>query len=140
MIRHETTVRVRYPDTDQMGVVYHAVYLEYFETGRTELLRDFGLPYSALEESGVMLPVLEAHLVMLRPARYDQALTVVSIMNEMPTARLRIDYRILRGDELLATGHTLHAFTTVDTMRPVRPPREFMALLEKEWGEEQQRG
>lgn len=132
MIRHETRVRVRYPDTDQMGVVYHGRYLEYFETGRTELLRDYGLPYSSIEKEGILLPVLEAHIVLRRPARYDELLTVVSIMRELPTARLHIEYEIRRGDELLVTGSTVHAFATADGMRPVRPPREFMAVMERE--------
>ncbi|MBC8144801.1 MAG: acyl-CoA thioesterase [bacterium] len=129
MIRHETRVRVRYPDTDQMGIVYHGRYLEYFETGRTEMLREFGLAYSAIEASGILLPVLEAHLILKRPARYDEMLTIVTMMRAMPTARMQIDYEILRGDELLVTGSTSHAFTTVDTMKPVRPPKEFMALM-----------
>jgi acyl-CoA thioester hydrolase len=132
MIRHLTRVRVRYPDTDQMGVVYHGRYLEYFETGRTELLRDFGLPYATIEERGILLPVLEAHLVMKRPARYDDMLTVVSMLHTLPTARMEISYEIYRDDELLVTGSTVHAFTTADGMRPVRPPREFMELMERE--------
>jgi acyl-CoA thioester hydrolase len=132
MIRHETRVRVRYPDTDQMGVVYHGRYLEYFETGRTELLRDLGLAYATIEAGGILLPVLEAHLVMRRPARYDELLTVVSFLRELPTARLHIDYEIHRDDEILATGATVHAFTTADGMRPVRPPRAFMELMERE--------
>lgn len=129
MIRHETRVRVRYPDTDQMGVVYHARYLEYFETGRTELLRDLGLPYASIEARGVLLPVLEAHVVMRRPARYDDLLTVVSMLRELPTARMSIDYEIMRDGELLVTGSTVHAFTTADGMRPVRPPRELMEVM-----------
>ena len=131
MIRHETTIRVRYPDTDQMGVVYHGRYLEYFETGRTEMLRDLGLPYSTLEETGVLLPVLEVSLAMRRPARYDELLTVVSTMAELPGARMRIAYEILREGELLATGATVHAFTTADTMRPIRPPNAFMEIIER---------
>lgn len=133
MIRHETRVRVRYPDTDQMGVVYHGRYLEYFETGRTELLRDFGLAYSTIEAGGILLPVLEAHVVMRRPARYDEMLTIVSFLRELPTARLHIDYEIRRDGELLVTGSTIHAFTTADGMRPVRPPREFMEVMTREF-------
>ena len=134
MIRHQTLVRVRYPDTDQMGIVYHARYLEYFETGRTEMLRDLGLAYSAIEERGILLPVLEAHVTMRSPARYDEMLTVVSIMHAMPTARMRIDYEITRNDDLLVTGYTTHAFATSRTMRPVRPPRQFMELMQSHFG------
>ena len=134
MIRHETRVRVRYPDTDKMGVVYHGRYLEYFETGRTELLRDFGMPYSAIEARGILFPVLEALVTMRSPARYDEVLTIVSMMHTLPTARMRIDYEIMRDDTVLATGYTTHAFTTADTMRPVRPPREFVDLMRTHFG------
>jgi acyl-CoA thioester hydrolase len=130
MIRRQTTVRVRYRDTDQMGVVYHGVYLEFFETGRTELLREIGMAYSSIERSGFMLPVLEATMKLHRPARYDDLLTVISTISDPITARLKIHYEIRNGDRILITGHTVHAFTTVDGMRPVRPPRDFLALIE----------
>ena len=131
MILHTTPVRVRYRDTDQMGVVHHAVYVEYLETGRTEMLRDFGMPYSSIEENGLMLPVLEVAFEMKRSAYYDDLLTVRSIIRSMPTARFQIDYEIFRDDALLVVGHTVHAFVTVDTMRPVRPPKEFLQLLKE---------
>lgn len=131
MIRHTATVRIRYRDTDQMGVVYHAVYLEFCETARTELLRAIGLPYSTLEkESGVLLPVLEFQLRLLRPARYDDLLSVTATLEEPITARFRIGYELRRGDELLATGGTVHAFTEASTFKPVRPPRIFLDAVE----------
>src|SRR6185295_5916182 len=133
MIRTETVVRVRYRDTDQMGVVYNGVYLEFFETGRTEMLRELGMPYASIELSGVMLPVLEASAKFLQPARYDDLLTVVTYLRHPVTARMRIEYEIYNGEQLLVTGFTLHAFNTIDTMRPVRPPREFLELVERNW-------
>ncbi len=134
MIRRDTSIRIRYRDTDQMGVVYHGVYLEFFETGRTELLRDLGMAYSLLEEGGVMLPVLEASLTMLRPARYDDLITVRTMLRPPDSARLRIDYEIRNGDRLLVTGHTVHAFTTVDGMKPIRPPKAFIDLVRSSSG------
>lgn len=134
MIRYRTGIRVRYRDTDQMGVVYHGVYLEYFETGRTELLRDYGMAYSSIEERGLMLPVLEAALQLKRPARYDNLLTVHAVIRELPTARLRIEYELFCDDTLLVTGHTLHAFVTAQGMRPVRPPHDFVELLKEHIG------
>jgi acyl-CoA thioester hydrolase len=136
MIRSETTIRVRYRDTDQMGVVYNGVYFEYFETGRTEMLRELGMPYSSIEHTGVMLPVLEATAKFHQPARYDDLLTVITFLREPVSARMRMEYEIRRGEELLVTGFTLHAFTTIDTFRPVRPPREFMELIREHWEEE----
>lgn len=131
MIRRETTIRVRYRDTDQMGVVYHGVYLEFFETGRTELLRGIGLPYSSIEQSGVMFPVLDAYVRLHRPARYDDLLTVATTLDTTISARMRLDYTIHRGDELLVSGHTTHAFTTVEGMKPVRPPRSFIETVQR---------
>lgn len=127
MIEHRTTVRVRYRDTDQMGVVYHGVYLEFFETGRTELLRAVGLPYSTIErEEGVMLPVLDIWLSIAAPARYDDLLEVVSTIEPIEGARLSILYRIEVEGRMIVAGRTTHAFVSADTMRPVRPPRRFL--------------
>jgi len=133
MISHVSPVRVRYRDTDQMGVVYHGVYLEYFETGRTELLRELDIPYSGIEEQGLMLPVLDLALKIERPARYDDLLHVESVIDRMQGARLRIDYRLYRADDpdLLVSGHTTHAFVSVGDLSPRRPPRFFLERLER---------
>jgi len=131
MIRHQTKVRVRYPDTDKMGVVYHGVYVEYFETGRTEMMRDFGMSYASIEENGVMFPVLDVYVKMMRPARYDDLLTITSTMSIPTGARMKIEYEIHCNGERIVTGFSSHAFTTVDTMRPVRPPKAFLEMLER---------
>jgi acyl-CoA thioester hydrolase len=137
MIRRQIDVRIRYRDTDQMGVVYHGVYLEFFETGRTELLRDLGMPYASIEKTGVLLPVLEYSTRMILPARYDDLVTVVTTIAERPGARLRIDYQIFNGDTLLVTGQTVHAFATLGTFRATRPPRAFLELIDAAWKEEE---
>lgn len=129
MIGHTTNVRVRYRDTDQMGVVYHGVYLEFFETGRTELLRTCGMAYSNIERGGLLLPVLEATLQIQRPARYDELIAVTATMHEPTGIRLLIQYQIHRGDLLLVSGYTTHVFTTADGMKPVRPPAGFLEVL-----------
>lgn len=136
MICRETIVRVRYRDTDQMGVVYHGVYLEFFETGRTEMLRDMGLPYAQIEQEGILFPVLEAYVKMRRPARYDDLLRVTATLDTTISARMRIDYQIFRDQELLVSGYTTHAFTTADGMKPVRPPKSFLRRVEEECGKE----
>ena len=129
MIGHTTNVRVRYRDTDQMGVVYHGVYLEFFETGRTELLRTCGMAYSNIERGGLLLPVLEATLQIQRPARYDELIAVTATMHEPTGIRLLIQYQIHRGDLLLVSGSTTNVFTTADGMKPVRPPAGFLEVL-----------
>jgi len=128
MIRSVTEVAVRYSETDMMGIVYHANYLPWFELGRTNLLKELGLPYRQLEADGYFLPVLEVAAKYLRPAVYDDQLTIITIMKESPLLRIRLEYEVRRGEELLATGSTVHAF--VDRQgRPVRPPPAVVAKM-----------
>jgi len=128
MIQSRTTVTVRYAETDMMGVVYHGSYLPWFEIGRTTLLKEYGLPYRQLEADGFRLPVLEVHAKYLRPAVYDDEITIITTLREKPLLRIRLEYEIFRGTELLATANTLHAF--IDKQgRPVRPPTAFTETM-----------
>ncbi|HMD60652.1 MAG TPA: thioesterase family protein, partial [Opitutaceae bacterium] len=101
--------------------VYHANYLPWFEVGRTTLLKEIGVPYRRLEEEGFRLPVLEVSAKFLRPAVYDDQIEVTTTVRDRPLLRIRIEYEVRRGDELLATGSSLHAFVDREG-RPVRPP------------------
>ena len=101
---HEMNYRVPYADTDQMGVVYYANYLEYFERSRTEMLRSIGFPYSEMEKMGFFLPVREAHVTYHASACYDDLLTLRSYVTEAKGARLTIASEVLRGEELLVSG------------------------------------
>jgi acyl-CoA thioester hydrolase len=121
MIRSRASVTVRYAETDMMGVVYHANYLPWFEIGRTTLLKEIGISYRDLETDGFRLPVLEVSARYLRPARYDDALEVITVLKERPLVRIRLEYEVRRGDELLATGTTVHAFVDLQG-GIVRPP------------------
>ncbi len=130
MIRSTSTVSVRYAETDMMGVVYHGSYLPWLEVGRTTLLKELGLPYRDLEAQGFFLPVLEVSVKYQRPARYDDTVTIVTTLRERPTLKIHLEYEIKRGDELLATARTVHAF--IDrTGRPVRPPANVAACFGK---------
>ncbi|KXU37740.1 acyl-CoA thioester hydrolase [Cephaloticoccus primus] len=124
MITSRSEVTVRYAETDMMGVVYHGSYLPWFEIGRTTLLREQGLPYRSLEEMGYRLPVLEVTAKYLRPAVYDDTLTILTTLREKPVLRIVLEYEVRRGDELLATAKTTHAFIDREG-RPVRPPPHF---------------
>ena len=130
MIRSRTEITVRYAETDMMGVVYHGSYLPWFEVGRTTLLKELGLPYRELEASGFFLPVLEVGAKYLRPARYDDVLTIVTTLAERPLLRIRLEYEVRRGEALLATGHSVHAFIDREG-RPVRPPANVAAVFER---------
>lgn len=116
-------VRVRYAETDQMGVVYHANYLVWFEVGRTDLLRSFGWTYREMEATGVRLPVLEAHCEYRRPARYDDELEIVTRGRLLSPVRLEFTYevRLHEDQRVVATGYTRHAAVDL-TGRPCRLP------------------
>ena len=130
MIQAQAEVVVRYAETDMMGVVYHGSYLPWFEVGRTHLLRQHGVVYWQLETEGFFLPVLEVNVRYLRPARYDDTITIVTTLREKPVLRIRLDYEVRRGDELLATGQTTHAFIDRNG-RPVRPPTVFSEKMDE---------
>ena len=123
-------VRVRYPEVDQMGVAHHRVHFVWFEIGRTELLRQAGLPYAAIESEGIYLPVIAASCSYHAPARYDELLSVRAALREMSAARATFEYRIERAADgrLLAAGSTTHA--AVDASgRPRRLPETLRRLL-----------
>ena len=128
MIAARAEVTVRYAETDMMGIVYHANYLPWFEVARTQLLREQGFPYRQLEADGFRIPVLEVSARYRRPALYDDTLTIVATIREKPLLRIRIDYEVFRGDELLATGQSAHAFCDLRG-RPTRPPAAFVARM-----------
>ncbi len=116
--KDETTVRVRYKDTDQMGVAYYANYLVWFEVGRTEMMRNLELPYREFEKSNIFLPVLKAFCEYKQPACYDDRLTIVTRLESLNNVRLVFNYEIKREDEILAAGYTEHAFVN-NNGRPV---------------------
>ncbi|MCX7937583.1 MAG: acyl-CoA thioesterase [Chlorobi bacterium] len=130
MIRSEFPYRVRYADTDRMEYMYNGHYLRLFEIGRTELLRQAGLPYVEIEAKGYFLPVLEAHVIYHAPAFYDDLLTIETCCELRYAPTLRLEYRILRDKALIAEGYTIHSFVSRDTRRATRPPRWFFERLE----------
>ena len=128
-----TDVRVRYADTDQMKFAYYGKFFEYFEQGRSELLRYIGMPYSEIEAMGIYLPVIEAGAKYKRSARYDDTLHVETLLKEMPVARVRIEYRVYRNAEKdpMAEGFTVHSFINAHTGKPTRAPIRFLEVLDE---------
>lgn len=133
MIQSQTQVVVRYAETDMMGIVYHGNYLPWFEIGRTQLLKENGVPYRQLEQEGYFLPVVEVQARYHRPAVYDDTVTVITTMREKPAVRITLDYEIRRGETLLVTGRTVHAFIDREG-RPVRPPTRFLDRMSAVFG------
>jgi acyl-CoA thioester hydrolase len=123
-------VRVRYAETDQMGIVYYANYFVWFEVGRTDLLRHAGGSYREMEREGVSLPVVEAHCEYRQPARYDDELEIRTRGGLLSAVRVRFDYEVIRpsDDTALADGYTVHA--ALDAAgRPRRLPERISQLL-----------
>lgn len=133
MISTTISLRVRYGETDQMGVVYHGNYPSYCEVGRVEFFREMGLPYKELEDTGVMLPVIELNLKFIKPAYYDDVLKIKTTIHEIPrSVRLHFDYEIYnQKDELLTTGYSVLAFVDMKTRKPVRCPQYMTERMEK---------
>ena len=123
-----TRLRVRYAETDRMGVVYYANYLVWFEVARTDWLRDTGSTYRDMEAAGISLPVIEAHCQYRQPARYDDEIEIRTLATLISPVRIRFDYDVMRDGAVLSSGHTVHA--AVDTGgRPCRLPERVRELL-----------
>lgn len=129
MLVSESKIRVRYGETDQMGVVYHGNYALYFEIARTEALRNIGITYKSIEQNGVMMPVVNLTVNYRKPARYDDELTVKAVFAQEPGVKAVIGYEVLNeAGELLCTGQTTLVFVDSKTNRVTRCPA---ALAEK---------
>lgn len=118
-----------------MRFVYNGKYLEFFEVGRTELIRELGMSYKQFEESGFLLPVYDAYIRYHSPAFYDEVLEIESILATKPMAKLKIEYIIRVGERLIASGYTQHAFVSTKTGRPVRSPELFNKLFDEHFKE-----
>lgn len=127
---HTVKLRVRYGETDQMGYCYYGNYAQYFEVGRVETLREIGKTYRELEEQGVMLPVSEFSVKYKQPALYDDELNIETTITGIEGSRLYFDYIITKNDgKIVAEAKTTLVFVSKETMRPIRPPEDFLSLL-----------
>ncbi|MCD6331704.1 MAG: acyl-CoA thioesterase [Bacteroidales bacterium] len=136
MLVTKTTIRVRYADTDQMGYVYYGKYAEYYEVGRTEMIRGLGLTYADMESEGVIMPVTGMVIKYLKAAKYDEELTVVTTLKELPTARIVFFYDIFNEeDELINQGEVSLVFTDFHKRKPRRPPNNLLQVLQPHFNE-----
>ncbi|WP_026309031.1 acyl-CoA thioesterase [Spirosoma spitsbergense] len=128
MLTHEVTnIRVRYYDTDQMGIVYYGNYAHFYEIGRVEALRHIGLSYKKMEEDGLSMPVYDLNSRFIRPAKYDDLLTIRVTIPQLPKTRLLFEYEIFnQTGQLLNTGQTTLVFVRTDTGRPCAAPPELV--------------
>jgi len=125
-------IRVRYGETDQMGVVHHGNYALYLEMGRIEWLRKLGVSYKSMEENGVMLPVVSLSINYKKSAVYDDVINVKTQLKNVPTARIEFEYEITneKGD-ILTTAHTTLVFIDMKTNRPIKAPQYILDAINK---------
>jgi len=130
-LEFEYKIRVRYADTDKMAVVYNANYAKFFEIGRTELMRNFGLPYAKVEENGYQLPLIDIYIKYHKPAKYDDEISIISKLTMETSAVVKFDYCLKINDEIITTGWTRHIFILEKTLKPTRPPKMFLDIIDK---------
>lgn len=130
MYTHECKIRVRYGETDQMGYMYYGNYAEFYEVGRVEMLRSLGMTYRWMEESGIMMPVLEMRCKYLKPALYDEEITVKVILEKMPGVKIHFLYELFNEQQdLINRGETTLAFIDIKRNKPCLPPADFQNKL-----------
>jgi len=128
--KFSTNIRVRYGETDQMGVVYHGNYASYFEIARTEWLRNLGVTYKELENKGIMLPVISLFFNFIKSAKYDDVLTIIVILKKKPLVKIEFDYEIYnQKKEKISTGNSVLAFMDMKTNKPLRCPDYILEKL-----------
>ncbi len=133
MFTHNSQLRIRYSETDQMGYCYYGNYAQFFEIGRVETLRAIGVSYKSLENQGIMLPVLDLNIKYIKPALYDDLITVKTTIKRTPKVKIEFDYEIFNeDDELLTIGSTTLVFINSNTMKPIKAPEEVIEKLKKE--------
>ncbi len=139
MLKHTTRIRVRYADTDQMNFVYNGKYFEYFEVGRTEMMRYLNLPYKMIEEEGFQMPVIEAHINFKNPAFYDEELEIETKVDSLPELKVITNYTIksIDRDVTICEGYIVLLFRNKLTGRISRPPDFFINSLKKFFNEDE---
>ncbi|MSP69361.1 MAG: acyl-CoA thioesterase [Bacteroidetes bacterium] len=132
MFISETTIRVRYGETDRMGYSYYGNYAEYYEVGRVEALRSLGWNYKDMEDGGILLPVYTFSIKYLKPALYDELLVVKTMIKEIPKARIRFDYEMYNSKgEKINEGETTLVFVDAKSKKPCGAPSEFVEVINK---------
>ncbi len=130
MFSHSTKIRVRYADTDQMGYMYYGNYAEFYEVGRVEMLRSLGMTYRSMEDSGIIMPVTELKCKFIKPALYDEEITVKVMIETMPSLRINFKYELFNEkQELINLGETTLVFIDQKRNRPCMPSEDFLSRM-----------
>lgn len=130
MYSHSSKIRVRYADTDQMGYMYYGNYAEFYEVGRVEMLRSLGITYKSMEEKGIIMPVTELKCKYIKPAFYDEEITVKVTIAKMPSLRINFLYELYNEkEELINLGETTLVFIDKEKNKPCLPSDDFLSRL-----------
>ena len=130
MYSYETIIRVRYGETDKMGFLYYGNYAQYYEIGRVELIRSLGVSYKSMEDNGIMLPVIDLQIKFLKPAYYDDVLTLKTTLPALPGIKIEFNYEITNeAQEVINTGHTTLVFFDNHRKKPCKAPDSIMDKL-----------
>lgn len=131
MKSHITYVKVRYAETDQMGVVHHGNYADYLEIARLDWLAELGVSYKTMEEEGIMLPVYELHFKFLQSALFDDTIKIVTKLKKIPSVKIEFDYEIYnQREQLLTKASTVLVFMDVQSRKPIRCPEYILKKLQ----------
>ncbi|WP_026898286.1 acyl-CoA thioesterase [Daejeonella oryzae] len=130
MFIHSTKLRVRYAETDQMGYMYYGNYAQFYEVGRVEMLRSLGMSYKSMEESGIIMPVLDLKCKFIKPALYDEEITVKVIIAKLPSVRIHFQYELYNeSGDLINIGETTLVFVDIKRNKPCMPSEDFLNRL-----------
>ena len=131
MFIHSTKLRVRYAETDQMGYMYYGNYAQFYEVGRVEMLRSLGMTYKSMEKSGIIMPVLDLHCKFIKPALYDEEITIKVVLSKMPSVRIHFAYELVNeNQELINIGETTLVFIDTKRNKPCLPSADFLIKLQ----------
>ncbi|MDG1806057.1 thioesterase family protein [Flavicella sp.] len=130
MIENNTSFKIRYAETDQMGYAHHGNYAQYFEIGRLELLHELGISYKKMEEEGLILPVYSINTRFIQPAKFDDTVRLRTILKEIPTARITFEYEIYNAEnKKISTGETVLVFVDTKKNRPIKIPQNLLSKI-----------
>ena len=129
------TFRVRYAETDKMGIAHHSSYVLWFEMARIELMRSICLSYAQLEKDGYLMPVLEINVQYKKAVTFDQLLNITASINQKPKARLKYNYQISNGDEIICEGYSIHGYMNLE-YKAIKPPKLFLNKMNEYFKDE----
>ena len=135
MIQNTVTFRVRYAETDKMGIAHHSNYLVWFEMARVELMRSIDLSYAQSEEDGYLMPVIEAYVQYKKAVTFDQFLSITASITQKPRARLKYEYKIFDAHNTICEGYTIHGYMNLEN-KAVKPPKLFLNKINKYFNNE----